>query len=532
MWTSLVLSLVSASTSVEPVRLEIPPGLSGRVHGLVDHIQRLQAEGELGSARELAGLLPTGQVQVTADFDGVPPEHMSAYRAAIELAMTNWSSAHSLLSAEWAPEGVTPHVLVTFVESLGDEENPRSAVFFEAMAPGEPAYEAVIALSRDGGPLRDVDLTNEVQFAIGRALGLEERPLIGSAVSRDESRARAVRRLIPGDVNQAIQATQVRQIVLEALDEGAPLPRVGAQAFVNRPQLPLNLRQVEPVIFTMEIVNRGEGTLLYEVIADCACFTLDYNGRVNPGQTSLVRIGLDTTIVPGDFRKALYVYTNDPDRSLEIIEFVDFVQPAFEFTRSWSGSALTLGPDQREVTLGLLLDPDINIREIASNNADSPASWRELERPAEPPSGWRRVIPRSYEITVRLPQREFFGRLPLGFAVETDHGRLDLIRWSFQVQRGIAVLPTAVFLGQMGVDPIRGTAQIVRPERPFGIREVRSDSPFIIAEVRELEFETGYEVMVEYLGGAPLGTFEASVTVVTDDPDEPEVVVPIRGVVR
>jgi hypothetical protein len=71
-----------------------------------------------------------------------------------------------------------------------------------------------------------------------------------------------------------------------------------------------------------------------------------------------------------------------------------------------------------------------------------------------------------------------------------------------------------------------------RPGKAFKVVGVNLTETYLEAHIEPGKDDTEYRLVVEYKGKAPKGVFRALVKVTTDDPQQPEVLVPVRGVVK
>lgn len=501
-------------------------------------IQELLHKGDFAAAERRLAKMPKLDVVLEWDDANVPAPRRPDFAKARDAAIEAWEESLIGLKVTLGKKG---DIKVGFMPKLppnADTPGPAGAVFFMSDHPGEPRVEALISLVRTDKrfAITGREVRNEVAYAIGAFLGLERLPRQGSAMDRMEGMYPMDLRVLPVNVSVARQALDVVSQLKEAARKRVRLVPAKPEVFVEPKVLGgKQAVQGDRVVFTFSLTNRGNSLLKYIIIQDCGCFAVESGNRLAPGATTIVRVTTDTTEFPGPFDKSVFVYSNDPDEPSIRIPVRFYVEPKYRFLRE-SAAPVELVPDT-----GLILHVYLAVSQsssfaIRSARVDGVAGvvtyepWEgtladpEMQEPAKPRKGYKLSIMTSAEVPP--------GRIPMTLAVTTDDPVFSTIRTTIQLQKGIVALPPSVYFGQVGKAPSSATFLVSRPGKSFRIVRIDSDNPRLRATFEKARGDYEYRVTVQYDGKADFGDLNGVLKVVTDDPQQPSVVVPVSGVVR
>ncbi len=534
-----------AATPVAEIGPVPPAGTNAEVLAWTQEIYTAMEAGDFALARQISARLPRKKLTVQYDDSGLAAEYRPKYRKAVEAGLDAWRRVLPELELSFGP---SRDILINYTETLPADEGtgvPQGAAFFLSRDPSEPQVEAVLAHYRLSPPQPSESemITGETAHAIGRALGLARSARPGGAMGRSDLNARVrvqvlsqewqtVRRLIA--LSDQLRAAAAEGKVLVA---PRPIMRSDTMEVQFDPQM-----QGAMVPFSFQLSNPGNAPLSVVISPDCGCFTLGEGQaqrgiEIAPGQTSLIQGQIDTTNFPGPFRKAIYLYSNDPDAPLRRIPFTSFVRPAVRFIHAKPQDVTVLSGPNEEVEIFMAIDPEakLTVTKIEALGAGLSVKYEPWRgRIADPTLGESEPLERAgYRIRLNTGSMLPAGRSPIGLNVTTTSAAFRIIPYTFYVQQGIAPSPVAVVFGAIPSGlPAQGWVILTRPGQPFKVTSVRTDTEYFEAKLGPSNERGDIRIDVRYKGGAPAGAVRGSVIASTDDPKQPEVRIPIQAVIQ
>jgi hypothetical protein len=411
-------------------------------------------------------------------------------------------------------------------------------VFFVNFAPGEPRVEAVIALER-GLPPRPVDsddVGSETLHAIGLAIGLAQMPREGGAMGRVDAPWRLPLRMLTPELLTARANRSVVEELRSLAKARQKLPQPqDAMITLEQPRLQFGEAiQGGEMGLTLQVTNQGKSALKWQVVPDCACFSLRYPREIAPGETGLLQVQVNTRDFPGPMNKALYLYTNDPEKPLIRLPALGYVKPVYRFLQSDPGQVLYLEPQGTSTTVFAVYDEERpwQILEVVPSGAEITAAWEPWEGMlADPLFDEPARKRKGYKITLKMKPRKEPGRFNISLQVKTTDEDFGVIDTMFTAQTGIVAVPPSYYLGEVPKRPVMGWVQVVRPARPFKVLKATTDSEFLSARVEPME-DGSYRVAISFNGKAPEGTLSGTVILETDDPRQKKVFIPVAGIIK
>jgi hypothetical protein len=499
---------------------------------------RLEA-GQWSDAAKTAARLPKPEFTLTWDDSQVPQVRRAEFALARDAAIEMWTRNLRGLQVRI---GRGSDVVISFTETLppsADSPGPAGATFIRGVGPDELRVDAVVAMFRGENrvPVTPREVHNEVLFAIGTYLGLERAPTPHTVMGRHEGPYSVSHQLSGRELNLARQllgiSETLREMAVQRVRITAAKPRLAVDpALFERPPV----LEGEVIPFSVQLVNHGNAPLNVTVIPDCRCLIVSGASRtIEPGQTVAVPVRLDTTNFPGPLDSSLYVYSNDPEEPLRRVRARVNVTPRYRFLRTDPGRVLVV-PDnglKTEVFLAFPKELATKVTGVRLDGVRAMVSFEpwagtmpdaELNEGPLPRSGYRIQILSGLEIPP--------GRVPATLVVQTDDPVFPVMRHTLTLQRGIAVLPGSVYLGELGNAPSTAWFLVTRPGRGFRVLDVTSDSPRLSARFEPVRGNYEYRVTLTYDGRGEFGQLAATITIRTDDPRQPEIAVPVTGLVR
>ena len=280
-------------------------------------------------------------------------------------------------------------------------------------------------------------------------------------------------------------------------------------------------------IFTF--TNRGENILeITNVDSSCRCTTgFLSDTQIPPGGIGKIKVAFKAPPTSEAINEVVKLTTNHPKISTFELTVKATVITPFETIPAH----LLLGrisPDSfagRHLLLRQSLEHKVKIVDI------KPSSKYIVARP-EPPikNGNVRVL-----ITVEagMPVGTFIERLQIDFVYD-GHQYTSTIPISGEILGDVAFSPKQLFLGI--VKPSQVSKRRVKLSSSRGeyleISAVRTDSKYIDAQLEIMEEGNRYEVLLVIAAEAPEGDLTDTLTVQTNSTNQPELKIPIYGVVR
>lgn len=539
--TPLLASVLLLQAAGQPAALpQVRPGTSSAFQEAVRGVKTALIAGKFDEASKLVSHLPKPELTFSWDDSAVPSARRSAFIAARDKAFAVWSQDSSSPTFREVKSGADLKFSFSDVLPKSQESNlVQGAVFLTTFLPGEPKVDAVIGLKR-GEPLRQVEamhVSMEVMYAVGASFGLERMPKPGGAMGRTDSVL-----MLPPSVSPA-ESIGVREnlLVVDKLRSLAAAKKpVKAEetpvAFIDVKQLNGGeVMQYEPMPMSFQVTNQGTVPLTFQVVPDCSCFSVVYTGTVAPGATNMVKVDVNTGLFPGPLHKSIFVYTNDPDKSVTRIDVHGNVKPIYRFLRSDNDAAVVVPATGKKVTVYLTMPENrpFLVMKAAVAGVKGTVSYEpwdgyladpEFDEPAKARQG--------YKFELDLKPGQIQGRFPITLECATNDSLLKTLNYTLYIQSGIVASPARIFLGEiLQKTEVRAFTVLSRPGQPFKVTKLVSDSEFV--KVSQETFENGdIKIIATIDGRQPIGTFKAQITALTTDPKQPKIPIDIQGVVK
>lgn len=535
---SMIATLLLLQAAQSPVvGPEIPAGTNSQIKQQIIRIEEALEKKDWAGAERQIKLLPSTNVTLTWDDSKVPSERRAELAKARDRAIELWQEGAPQVKVSLAKNG---RIKLSFAPSLppnADSPEPAGAVYFFSDVPTEAAVEGVISLVRTEKRLsvEKLDITNEVGYAIGAYLGLERKPSYGAgAMARIETTNKLEFLVNTVEMQIVRRLNEIYVLLADYAKRKVQVTPAKPEIFLSQTEFrPEPVVQGDPLVMSLGVTNRGNTNLRYFVLPDCSCFALSFDNTVAPGQTKLVRIGIDTLHFVGDLDKTLTIQSNDPEMSVKKVRFLMKVEPLYRFLGIESNDVLNVD-DGTQYSIYFVPNPaksftitGVDLQGV--NGAVSFAPWegslpdRTLGEPNKPRKGYKI----DFDLKGDMPA----GRSGVTVTVRTTDAEWAQIRGIFSVQKGIVSLPMSVYFGEVGKDKAKAYTYLTRGGKPFKVLKVESDSPYVKGDVEQSK-PGEYKLNIHYLGGADFGEFSAKIRVTTDDPNQPVIEVPIRAVVK
>jgi len=514
----------------------MPAGSSPGFQATAYKVEEMLGESKFDEARELLKRLPAESFSLDWDDSGVPVELRARYAMARDGAIADWTKAIPGLQILLKVKGT---IKVSFKQTLPpapDRVIPAGAVFFTSDSAAEPRIEAVIALKRDTQPtlIDPRHVQNEVGYAIGSFLGIANLPRPVGYMGRMDQTSLLQLRVNPREIEVARENLAFVTILKTAVEKKIPLSPTKPQMFIDRSILDgQEVPQDEPMNFSLEVTNRGNATLKLRGFTECGCIHVGAPLSVEPGQSGLIQVTVDTNGLAGPFHKVFVIYSNDPENSEQIVKIKAWVTPRYRLLQESGAGAVVLSEDNLKQNFFFVVDQKrpFNVTGVKVNGIKAIAEFEPWEGTMPDPAIEEPAKPRKgYKLTLLASPTEHIRRSPMTFAISTDSKTMPIIYETMYVQWGISA-PADVNFGEIPKAQTGLYFLVSQPGKPFKIRSVESDTDVIKTSVEPMK-NGDYRVIVTLLAIVPVGRIDANITIKTDDPKQPVIKVRVLGIVR
>jgi hypothetical protein len=531
---SALILVVANQATLAPM---LPMGSSPELHRAFELVAMDLSEGRFDQARAKAKLLPRLTVTYEWNDANVPQATRADWAGVRNRAFKTLAERLPGLTFKASK---TPTLRFSFEKSLAPDPNsglPRGIALFYSESVQEPRLEAVIGLSR-GNPLEKTgaaSLHNEILFAVGSYLGLAPRPFLGTAMGRVDLQMQADATPEPIELG-AMTAVQAAVAKLDqAIAKKQPLTPAKPKANFNPEVIERGpVIQGEPIRFSVQVSNQGNAPLQFLVIPDCGCISAGGSPVVQPGAAVPVPIHVDTKDINGPFNRHLILISNDPEQPIRHIPIGVTTTPRYRFLSN-EHSILIVDEKGLNATYYLVSPKEKPLAVTSVEVMGNPgrATFEPWQgQLADPERNEPAALRTGYKLNVHLDEPQTSGRSAATITVKTGDPDYPILRHVVFAQRGIAVMPASVFYGDLGKAEREASVIVTRPNKPFKILSIDSDSSFVTARATAVKGEWEYKVLCRYNGKAPMGDFRAMLTLNTDDPKQAKIRIPVMGIVK
>lgn len=530
---ALCIAQVNAQKIVEPV---VPAGSNRSFQEAVIAVEEALEKGDFDAAKLKLKALPRTPVAIELDDSNIPVAMRPTILEAVRKAGLMWEQ-NTAVKVTVVPNG--GHLKISFDKELpkGELGLPLGAGHLFSTDPAEPRLQVAISLSRGNpvSPTMPNEVQNEVAHAVALYIGIDRSLRPGSVAFRTDLSGSG---LIPVGAREMIFAqrlNEVTQTLKKAVESKTRL-------MPARPKLFLEVREVTlPAViqggeqtFNIQVTNNGNAPLTLMVEADCGCLVPFAPHQIAAGASGQIQVHVNTIDYVGKVRKWLYVHSNDPEFASREIPVQVSINPVFRLVRP-GPSIIQMGEEDVDAEAFVWFDESTKIQATAAR-VDGIRSEVELEpwegMLADPEMGEGPMLRKGYRLNMHFKSSFIAGRSLASIVVTTDHPIFKTLRASLGFQRGIVALPERVYLGEIQKSANRAMFLLSRPGQDFKITKIETNSPHLKAASFPVQGKWEYRVNIEITGEQDAGLFAGLVTVYTDDPKQPTIVVSVEATVR
>jgi Protein of unknown function (DUF1573) len=300
-----------------------------------------------------------------------------------------------------------------------------------------------------------------------------------------------------------------------------PSPTGGPR--VEIAQMHLETGTVDPgtkVPFDFVVRNTGSAPLeILNVKPFCGCVVAAFDHVIAPGGTGAIHAVLNTLGRQGTVRKEIDVTTNDPKKPNLVLTVKAFARQVLQVD---PGDELAL-----PLVAGKALTQPVTVRSMEGMafrvlRVESTAPYvRAL--PLETGTGTARRV--RLTVLPTAPDRAFDALVTL----KLDHPKIPevILRVRGFPRRPIMARPERLYFGAVTAQaPVTRDVMLARTEGAFRVLGVETDDPRLRTEIIAEPAGRGCDVIVTCQGGGKPGPLKGVITIRTDDPGCPRIVVP------
>lgn len=320
---------------------------------------------------------------------------------------------------------------------------------------------------------------------------------------------------------------------------GAPAgpPERSAAAAPSGPRLEVekllvDMGQVTPgpqIRFVFPIRNAGTAPLeIVRVNPGCHCLSAEFDRRLAPGARGAIRVVFDTGGRRGAIEKHVTVESNDPAATRVVLTLKAALHEAVEVTPG-EDVTLPLNPGesaQQEVILRSFETKTLQVTKVVCSSPGTEAHVLNREQIMQRVPG----DPARFQIVqLSFPSSEKAFDETVTIHTNSPARPRITVRLYGVPRTAVTASPPRLYFGSVastGGEPAMRVVSLFRRQGGFKVVGVDAPDSHVRVTVNPDASGTLCDVVVTYRGGWKPGTVEGTITIHTDDPQRPTVLVP------
>jgi len=536
MLVPLLFALAAKSPDLGPM---LPPGTAPNLQAAIFDIEKKLEASDFAAATKAAALLPKQSIVIQWDDSKVPPSLRKEFVIQRDKAIDDWSG---ITKASIKVGTSRPDLKFSFVDVLPPtppSEIPAGAVYFWSDAANDVRLETVIGLKREkpAEPMNPVNVRNEVATAIGSYFGLNIQPPSLSFMGRTDQNLQMESRPSSQEMLLAREILSISANLRTAIHKQQRITPASPKVFFDPQSIDMGtIVQGDFAKFSLQVTNTGNAPLAMRFEPDCQCVSTDDHYQVvQPGSTYLLKGAYNTLLSVGQVRHALYLVTNDADQPMISVPVQIDVKPRFRFIFP-EGNVIKLPEEGTTAVVYLILSDNsgINPQEAILQGLKGDVkveTWTGTLADPELKEGPKER--HGYKISINLTGAlDVPGRDPATLYVTTSNPQFPRIQTTLYAQRGIVVLPTELYMGEVGAGAKKYSIQVSGPANSFRVKKVSSSWPHLTFQLFPSDDGTQVIIQANYDGKGDPGPVFGSVDIQTDDAKQPLISLPIHATIK
>lgn len=504
---------------------------------MVTSVEQSLAAADYAAAARKLQLLPKAAAGFSWDDSKVPAAEREELAAARDAAIAAW--VHNMAPDFQLKAGAPADIEFEFEKQL--QKSPTTgapaglATFVSETT--LPRIESVSGLTRgaDGRASTAIDVQNDVEYAIGRYLGVADRPVASTAMARTDAFAGVPNVVSSEEVFVARRNLEAVQVLRQAIHAHIPLQPLQPKASFDQLSITYGpVMQGTHAVLGLLLTNIGQAPLAYRLVPSCSCITVAPAGQLRPSEAKLLDITVDTTEWSLNVEKPVMVLTNDPDDPVRTIPLKVLITPRYRWIVP-AGPERLIDDSGSDIDLFLEIPFGSEIYATGVRFEGVPGSAK-IEQwsgdMADPAQGQGVEHRDGYRIRLHVKGPIPGGRQLGSVVVSTTSREFPEISYSMGFQSGIVALPTELNLGAITGSQRTYAILLRRPQKPFKVLAVESTSKSLKVSAIKVEGTNDYRVTAVVGGKMTSGDFFGVIHVYTDDPRQPKIDISVHGTVE
>jgi hypothetical protein len=518
----------------KPVSPSLPLGAAPLEKSSLMEAALLVSQGQFDTAlAQLVRLSPSGESRVWFDWASVPNADRAGYREAIEQTLQHWNGGLAgrmkFVQIE-REEGAD--LTVRFDRSLSEVNRGFTRLVcsdarLEVSGARRTAKVRVaLCVPNSDAPHTAESAAHLVGQALGEFIGLARSTSdAGGVMAIDLHGASVAARPSEDEVRDA-------KLIIEARRMLADYARRKIAIHLAKPKLTVDSMRIdvgdiwrgETARYVFKIRNDGDAPLEIDAKPNCGCAVAKYDRVLQPGAEGKIEAEMQTPTLRGKIAKAIDIKCNDLDRPTLSLQMAANVRSIFSVTPSETPViGLRVGEKTvQEILIKIDSPESVQITRVACS-----AKYASLTvDPVEVTSRGAK----AYKITVSIDPAAPAGRSAFVISAFTSSTREPQLNITAICEKGIIVLPPAVYLGSIDPQsalPINQVITLTSRAGGLHILKVEVEDPNLSVKQTIEKEGHQYQLQVSYRGGWPTGLIQRRIVVLTDDPQQPRIDIPV-----
>lgn len=511
----------------------LPESIHKSEHEQLTQVMNHLSKGEFDKAVVLAqGTTIPNTIQVYGSWATIPMDLREAFKQAAIQAVENWNRAlNGNPKLEWTNDEAKADIQIVFEEDVAEITAGQFRLMHGKarlnLPPASGQKRQVRARIATYIPYTEMAMSaNAISHLVGQAVGT----YLGLAESQKDDELMGpvwnTENLPTAPTAQEVERVRtLLQVRAQLLDYANRRTAV----YLAKPRFSIDvmehdfgeITQGSVVKHTFKIRNTGDAPLEITARPSCGCVVPKYDNVIAPGQEGSLEAQLSTAGFRGAQIKTIQITSNDPDNPSLTLRLTANIRTAIEVRPSetiqmrLSANA----PTTQEVELIASTSEPLEIQQV---NVPAPYAKAEVQK----------IDDKRAKIVITVQPDAPAGRSNFLVLARTNLQAMPQVTINVVCEKGIIVTPTTVFFGAIGSAtplPIERTVLLSRSDTGFKILKYEVDDPNI--EVRHESDSEGkqHRVIMRYKGGWTQGTIRRTLTVETDDPQQPRITVSVMA---
>ncbi len=282
-------------------------------------------------------------------------------------------------------------------------------------------------------------------------------------------------------------------------------------------------------VFTLE--NKGtEDLVISGVETSCSCTqsSLPAGTRIPPGGKTCLTVGFDSIGREGGQSQIVYVHSNDPVSPTVQLRIGGIVKPPY---LSVSARSLCLGVARKHAGTTaefFIADPGDNSLLVSKVASDS--QFLKITLTHDDTQGL------VYHVRAELQPGAPLGQSKSNITIYSNHPQEPVVEIpvTAEVVGDIEVFPRQFFLGvvERGQNASKKITLSTTSDKPLSIKGIDNACEYVIVTASPKVNGKEYTITATLKGTAPVGLTKQVVVIHTNDPDQPEISVPLYALIE